>query len=59
MTLYMAMHIGLGMETAMAMPSSMLYDMLATWQIMECGYNRVPTSEKDIEDDFIKTMSWR
>ena len=55
----MAMHIGLSMETAMAMPSSMLYDMLATWQIMECGYNRVPTSEKDIEDDFIKTMSWR
>ena len=59
MTLYMAIHIGLSMETAMAMPSSMLFDMLATWQIMECGYNRVPTTEKDIEDDFIRTMSWR
>lgn len=59
MILYTAIQIGLDMQTALCMPVSMLDDMIATWQIMECGYNRVPTTEKDIEADFLKTMSWR
>lgn len=59
MILWTAIRIGLTMETALCMPVSMLDDMIATWQIMECGYDRVPTTEKDIEDDFRKTMSWR
>ena len=59
MILYTTMHIGIDLQAALAMPVSLLNDMIATWQIMECGYDRVPTSEKDIEADFIKTMSWR
>lgn len=55
----MALHIGLDMRTAYAMPVSMLDDMIATWQILECGYERVPTTEKDIEADFVRTMSWK
>lgn len=59
MILYMALRIGLDTLTAYAMPASLLEDMIATWQIMECGYERVPTNEKDIEDDFLRTMSWK
>jgi hypothetical protein len=47
------------MQTALSMPLSMLEDMLATWQIMECGYERVPITEQEKEDAFIRTMSLR
>ena len=59
MLLYTALHIGLDMQTAISMPLSMLEDMLATWQIMECGYERVPITEQEKEDAFIRTMSLR
>lgn len=59
MMLYTALNVGLEMPTALAMPVSMLEDLIATWQLMECGYERVAVTEQEQEDEFLRAMSWR
>lgn len=59
MILYAGLSAGVDFDSAMIMPLTMLEDIIATHQIMTQGYNRVYTDPKDIENDFLQTMSAR
>lgn len=59
MVLYSGLAAGVDFDTAWCMPVSLLEDIVATHQIMTLGYERIYTDPRDIEDDFLRTMSAR
>ena len=59
MVIYAAMQSGLDYDTIMELPKSLVEDIIASHQILSMEYRRIYTDEKDIEDDFLRTMSAR